>query len=136
MSDQLLGPAESWAFDCDRYEEHLRCLQGIANSINADKSLTGDIDKYLLPYKRSDNTFVGQVLQRAASWTHWFINGTPDEKIQWDETFVHLKHSKGDEQFGSLLKDMAEPSRKSNSIFPNNYAFQCHHRTSLKNTVS
>ena len=122
MSDELIGPAESGAFNCDRYEEYLRCLQSIAKLIKADQKLLDDIENYLKPYcpqKKEEMPPVGTTRSQTS------------KVKEWDETFVDLKHSTDDQHFGSEWKQIAESDN--NLIFPKMYTFGCHEQKTTKN---
>jgi hypothetical protein len=109
LSEELLGPAETATFDCDRYEEYMRLLLEIAQIIKADAELIDDIEMYLKPFDRN----------RIAT------SSSPCNK--WDETFFDLKHSPEDEDFGSDLKRIMEPeSGEKSFLIPTEYKAKCH----------
>ena len=125
MSDELIGPAESGEFNCDRYEEYLRCLQDIAKLIKAEKKLLDDIENYLKPYcpqPKEEMPPVGTTRSQTS------------KVKEWDKTFVDLKHSINDQHFGSEWKQIAEPQNsEGNLIFPKTYSFECHEQKTTRN---
>jgi hypothetical protein len=110
LSGELLGPAETTAFDCHRYEEYMRLLLEIAQMIQADAQLIGDIKMYLKPFERSNR-----------------IGTRSKPNVKWDETFFDLKHSPEDDNFGRDLKEIMEPELGEKSfLIPTEYKAKCH----------
>lgn len=110
LSGELLGPAETTAFDCKRYEEYMRLLLEIAQMIQADAELIGDIKMYLKPFERSNR-----------------IGTRSKPHVKWGETFWDLKHSPQDEHFGSNLKEIAElESGQESFLKSTGYTKNCH----------
>ena len=121
LSDQLLGPAETATFDCDHYEEYLKLLLKMTEKIirpnrkenqkiiNDVKILMEDIKDYLKPF--SQNT--------GPSHT--------SRVKKWDEVYLELGHSSGDEEFGKNLREIIEPKTGEKCFFfPEKYQFSCH----------
>ncbi len=116
LSDELVGPVDADKFNCDRYEEYLKLLLGIAQLIAADKELIGDIETYLKPFRQEHND------------AEKIKCGTRQQEIRtrkWGETFVDLGHSPNDEDFGKEFKKITEP-KKGKDFLPQSYTFKCH----------
>ncbi len=109
LSEELLGPAETATFNCDRYEEYMRLLLEIARITNAEIELIGDIEMYLKPFDRNP------IETRSSPYN------------KWNETFFDLQHSPEDTNFGRDLKEIAEPELSENSfLIPTEYKAKCH----------
>jgi hypothetical protein len=113
LSQELLGPVDTIAFDCKRYEEYMRLLLEMAQITKADEELIGDIEMYLKPFDRNPIATRSQTNEM--------------NEMKWDETFFDLKHSPEDEDFGSNLKKIAEPdSGKESFLKSTGYTKNCH----------
>jgi hypothetical protein len=126
LSDQLIGPAETAKFDCNRYKEYMRLLLNIADNIlkTDDKELIQDIKNYLKPFGQTqtddESTDEGLCVEDPGL-------GTSGVKETWSETYLELRHPLGDEEFGKNLKEIVEPKRGEKCIFfPEKYDFPCH----------
>jgi hypothetical protein len=109
LSGELLGPAETATFDCDRYEKYMRLLLEIAHITKADIELIGDIKMYLKPFEHNRMATRSQT------------------NVKWDETFFDLKHSPEDDNFGRDLKEIMEPELGEKSfLIPTEYKAKCH----------
>jgi hypothetical protein len=127
MSSQFLGPAETATFNCDDFKKHLELLLDIAQFIclkfkNRNKEqvqeLIGDIETYLKPFRHQD---------QAEETVMTGLRSITARIRKWDETFVHLRHSPEDNNFGNNLKDIADPKPGQECIFfPEEYQFKCH----------
>ncbi|EFX65541.1 hypothetical protein DAPPUDRAFT_94544 [Daphnia pulex] len=119
LSNELLGPTKSDKFNCDRYEDYLELLLKISQTIGADKDLVGDIDTYLKPF-RPEPIGDGSIAMGESE--------LGNDPRKWQETFLDLKHSPEDENFGYELKKIAEPRRNKASfeLIPTGYVFKCH----------
>ncbi|EFX81371.1 hypothetical protein DAPPUDRAFT_224229 [Daphnia pulex] len=128
LSDQLIGPAETAKFDCNRYEEYLTLLLDIADNIlkTDDKELIQDIKNYLKPFSQTrtdDESSTDEALCVEAD-TRLDASGV---KKTWNETYLELRHPFGDEEFGKNLKEIVQPKRGERCIFfPQKYDFPCH----------
>ncbi len=130
LSDQLLGPVETAAFNCDHYEEYMNLLLDIAEKClkSGDKTLIEDIKNYLKPFSRNQTsdeiTGYGKIVEDPQA-----------EFKKWNETFLELSHSSGDEEFGKNLKDIIEPKRGGKCFFfPEKYDFPCHGQPNQRRT--
>lgn len=126
LSDQLLGPVETAAFDCDRYEEYMTLLLDIAKIfLKRDaKTLIKDIKNYLKPFSRNQtiDESIGEGGNVVDSRTD-----TLQAVKKWNETYLDLRHSSGDEEFGKNLKEIVAPNRGGKCFFfPEKYDFFCH----------
>ncbi len=124
LSDQLLGPVETAAFNCDHYEEYMKLLLDIAEKClkNEDKIriLIEDIKNHLKPFSRNQKNDEITGHRQTAK------DSQPEVK-KWNETYLALSHSSGDEEFGKNLKDIVEPKRgRKCFFFPEKYDFLCH----------
>ena len=127
MSSQFLGPAETATFNCDEFKKHLELLLDIAQFIclkfkNRNKEqvqeLIGDIETYLKPFRHQD---------QAKETVMTGLRSITAKIKKWDETFLHLRHSPEDNNFGNNLKDIADPKPGQECIFfPEEYQFKCH----------
>jgi PAS domain-containing protein len=122
LSDQLLGPVETAAFNCDHYEEYMKLLLDIAEKClkTDDKTLIEDIKNYLKPFSRNQTS--GEITGYGK-----IVKDPQSEVEKWNETYLELSHSSGDEEFGKNLKEIVEPKRGGKCFFfPEKYDFPCH----------
>jgi hypothetical protein len=119
LSDELVGPTKSDKFNCDHYKDYLELLLKISQTIGADKELVGDIETYLKPF-RPEPIGDGSIAMEASE--------LGNDPRKWQETFLDLKHSPEDENFGYELKKIVEPRRNKASfeLIPTGYVFKCH----------
>lgn len=120
LIDELVGPVESWAFNCDRYHEYLVYLLDIAKLMgtNCSKQIK-EIETYLQAYnEHQEDEEMSPLIGRRSQMS----------KIkEWDKTFVDLKHSPDSKNFGLEWKQIVEPIYGDSLIFPKkSYDFPCH----------
>ncbi len=128
LSNELMGPTKSDKFNCDHYKDYLELLLKISQTIGADKELIEDIETYLKPFS-PEQTGDGRIDTGESE--------LGNDPRKWQETFLDLKHSPGDKNFGYELKKIAEPRRNKESfeLIPTSYVFKCHGLSTSANSI-
>ncbi len=107
----------SMHFNCDKYEEYLRSMHLIAESIVAKETMNQIQWFYLLPFDYRltyDNMF---------SFSYEDKEEFIQAKMEWDETLFSWAHKKGEKTIGEYLKDAAND----NSLFiQTEFSHRCH----------
>lgn len=118
LSEELKGPTETAEFNCDNYKTYLELLLKISQLIKADKVLIEDIELYLKPFQPKHSTTTNKKGSKCRSQA--------TKITRWEETFVHLRHSPDNGEFGKELKKIFEPQIDEDYFLPSEYKANCH----------
>lgn len=105
LSNQLIRPDQSANYNCDDYENHLKCLLVIAQNIKGGKEILQEIENVLLPYNQPSSS--KNPLQQ-----------------KWEKTFVNVEHKENDNQLIETLRKTV----RNRTIIPEIYECSCHEK--------
>ena len=101
LSEQVKRGGNSTLFECNQYEDYLRCLHRMAKKIEAVESMKQIKFFYLLPF---DFPFIPDPVEETSDSVKEIIR---TKKMEWDKTLYNWMHRKGDEDFGKSLQEDA-----------------------------
>ncbi len=108
ISVQLYPVADSSNFDCDSYEQYLRCLYRISKKTGTMRTMDQIEWFFLLPFDERKCYLKDEEQEMA------------ETKMKWDQTLFNILHTKGNDCLGEVLADIATTCESSP------YFHKCH----------